>query len=146
MSRRLYVLDTPRRRSFVAGMVAKLVKGWRVEFKPPARSLPQNDAMWGALTSVSEQHKHGGIALSPADWRLVFLDYFWRLKNEDLRIVPNLSGNGFVPLSGRSTSDLSVEEMSEYLDLVHATGAEWGVQFHDGEGSGSGTTSPEIAA
>ncbi len=134
--RRAYILTTKDRRRFVADLVSKLEKFSRVEIKGPQRTIDQNSALWPALTDISEQHPHGGITLSPADWRLVFLDYFWRLKGEDMRLVPNLSGNGFVPLNGRSTSDLSVPEMSEFLDLIHATGAEWGVQFHDGQGGG----------
>jgi hypothetical protein len=112
--------------------VSKLTRGWRVEVKEPQRTLPQNDLMWAALTDVSEQHRHNGIELAPSDWRLVFLDAYWRMKKADLRLVPNLDGTGFVPLSGRSTSDLTVGEMSEFIDLIHATGAEWGVEFHDG--------------
>jgi hypothetical protein len=133
MDRRLYVLTTRERRAGVAAIVAKLEKFWRVEIKPPQRTLPQNDRLWATLTDVSEQHRHNGIALSPADWRLVFLDAFWRAKGEELRLVPNLDGTGFVPLSGRSTSDLTVPEMAELLALIEAFGAERGVVFHDGQ-------------
>jgi hypothetical protein len=146
MTRRLYILSTPARRKFVADVVSKLKKGWRVEVKEPQRTLPQNDKMWAALTDVSEQHKHNGIELSPSDWRLVFLDAYWRMKKADLRLVPNLDGTAFVPLSGRSTSDLSVPEMSEYIDLIHATGAEWGVKFNDGEEAGATEEAPSRAA
>jgi hypothetical protein len=137
MSRRLYVLSTPKQRAFVADVVKTLLKGWRVEIKPPVRTLPQNDLMWAALTDVSEQHDHNGVHLEPEDWKLVFLDYFWRLKNAELRLVPSIDGKGFVPLSGRSSSDLSKDEMSELIDLIHATGADWGVVFHDGAARGA---------
>lgn len=146
MSRRLYVLNSPARRKFVADVVSKLTKGWRVEVKEPQRTLPQNDKMWAALTDVSEQHPHGGVTLSPADWRLVFLDAFWRERGEELRIVPNLDGTGFVPLSGRSTSDLTVGEMSDYIELIQATGAGWGVEFHDGERPEVAQQAPPVAA
>lgn len=134
--RRAYVLTTRERRKNVALIVGSLEKFSRVEIKPPQRTVDQNSALWPALTDVSEQHLHNGIKLSPADWRLVFLDAFWRMKGEELRLVPNLDGTGFVPLSGRSTSDLSVSEMSEYIELIKATGAGWGVVFHDGQGGG----------
>ena len=145
MTRRLYVLTSPKQRAFVADVVSKLTRGWRVEVKEPQRTIPQNDLMWAALTDVSEQHKHNGIELAPSDWRLVFLDAYWRMKKADLRLVPNLDGTGFVPLSGRSTSDLTVGEMSEFIDLIHATGAEWGVEFHDGQG-GAGANNPRAEA
>lgn len=144
--RRAYILTTKERRANVASLVAKLEKFSRVEIKPPQRTRDQNSALWPALTDVSEQHAHNGIKLSPADWRLVFLDAFWRMKGEELRLVPNLDGTGFVPLSGRSTSDLTVPEMSELLDLIHAAGAGWGVVFHDGEQRAGGVNSPVCAA
>lgn len=136
MGRRLFVLNSPKQRAFVADVVSKLVRGWRVEIKPPVRTLPQNDAMWAALTDVAQQHAHNGLHLEPEDWKLVFLDYFWRLKNAEMRLAASLDGKSLVPLSGRSSSDLSKSEMSEFLDLIHAEGAGWGVQFHDGNEGG----------
>lgn len=146
MDRRAYVLTTKERRRNVAELVARLPQYSRVEIKGAQRTVDQNSALWPALTDISEQHEHHGMTLSPADWRLVFLDYFWRTKGEELRLVPNLSGSGFVPLDGRSTSDLSVPEMSEFLDLIHATGAEWGVQFHEDGQGGSGANNPRSEA
>jgi hypothetical protein len=146
VDRRLYILNTPGRRKFVADVVSKLTKGWRVEIKAPQRTLPQNDKMWAVLTDVSEQHTHGGIKLEPKDWRLIFLDAYWREKGEELRVVPNLDGTGFVPLSGRSTSDLSVDEMSEYIELIHMHGATWGVTFNDDGQGGSGANNPRAEA
>ena len=146
MDRRLYVLRSPKQRAFVATVVSTLLKGWRVEIKPPVRTLPQNDLMWAALTDIAEQHEHFGQSLEPKDWKLVFLDYFWRLKKEELRLVPAIGGKGFVPLSGRSSSDLGKEEMSEFIDLIHATGAEWGVEFHDDGQGGSGANNPRSEA
>ena len=49
------------------------------------------------------------------------------LKRE-VRMVPNLDGNGFVSL-GRSSSDLSKEEFSGLLDVVYEWGARNGVTF-----------------
>jgi hypothetical protein len=69
------------------------------------------------------------MKLSPADWKLIFLD---ALKRE-LRIVPNLDGTGFVNL-GRSSSDLSKEEMSDLLELITAWGVEHGIKFNDPAG------------
>ena len=78
------------------------------------------------LTEVSQQVPWHGVRLDPADWKLVFLD---ALKRE-LRMVPNLEGNGFVQL-GRSSSDLTKEEMSGLLELIAAFGARQGVKFKD---------------
>lgn len=147
MDRRAFILTTKERRKFVADQVAQLPKFSRVEIKGPQRTVDQNSAMWPTLTEVSEQHLHHGVRLTPEDWRLVFLDMFWRLKKADFRMVPNLTGDGFVQLSGRSTSDLTVPEMSEYIELIKATASqEWGVVFSDGQGSGEAQQAPPRAA
>jgi len=147
--RRAFILTSKERRKYVATLVASLEKFSRVEIKGPQRTLDQNSALWPTLTEVSEQHQHHGVTLTPEDWRLVFLDMFWRLKKAEFRMVPNLSGDGFVQLSGRSTSDLSVPEMSEYIELIKATASEeWGVVFHDGDqGGGTANNRPaEVSA
>jgi hypothetical protein len=146
MDRRLYVLNTREKRKAVALIVGSLERNWRVEIKRPQRTLPQNDRLWASLTDVSEQHQHAGVTLEPNDWKLVFLDAYWRFKGEELRLVPNLDGNGFVPLSGRSSSDLTKEEMSELLEMIYSKGAEWGVQFHDGQEPRDAQQAPSVAA
>lgn len=100
--------------------------GTRLEFKAPKRSLPQNDRMWAMLTDVATQLPWHGIKLSPDDWKLLFLD---SLKRE-LRMVPNLDGNGFVNL-GRSSSDLSKAEMTDLIEIIGMFGANHGVTFNE---------------
>lgn len=90
------------------------------------RSIPQNDRLWAMLTDVATQLPWHGLKLTPNDWKIVFLD---ALKRE-VRMVPNLDGNGFVNL-GRSSSDLSKEEMGELLSLIEAFGVQHGVEFRD---------------
>ncbi len=104
--------------------------GTRVEFKAPKRTTPQSDKMWAMLTEVADQVKHYGQKLTTDDWKLIFLDGLKRAKQEELRIVPNLDGTGFVNLS-TSSSDLSKDEMGELIDLIHAWGAQNGVVFAD---------------
>ena len=77
------------------------------------------------LTDVARQLPWHGQKLTPDDWKLVFLD---GIKGE-IRLVPNLDGNGFVSL--RRSSDLSKGEMGDLIDLIAAFGAEHGVQFGD---------------
>lgn len=102
--------------------------GTRVEIKAAKRSGAQNDKMWAMLTDVSEQLMWHGKRLRADDWKLMFLD---ALKRE-LRCVPNIDGTGFVNL-GRSSSDLSKQEMGDLLELISAFGAQHGVKFGDEE-------------
>jgi hypothetical protein len=126
MSRALVTLNGKADRERVAHWAMRVPPGSRVEFKAPRRTLPQNDRMWAMLTDVATQLSWHGVKLSPDDWKLMFLD---GLKRE-LRMVPNIDGTGFVNL-GRSSSDLSKEEMSDLFELIHAFGAKNGVVFHD---------------
>lgn len=128
MTRALIVLTSEQERQKAAHWASNLPDGTRIEFKKPRRSIPQNDRMWAMLTDVASQVPWHGLRLSPDDWKIVFLD---ALKRE-LRMVPNLDGSGFVNL-GRSSSDLSKEEMTDLIDLIHMFGAKHGVVFHDGE-------------
>ena len=126
MSRVLITLNGRFDRERAAALIAKAPAGTRVEFKASKRTLPQNDRMWAMLTDVAAQLPWHGVRLRPDDWKLIFLD---ALKRE-MRIVPNIDGNGFVNL-GRSSSDLSKTEMSELIELIFAFGAKHGVRFHD---------------
>ncbi len=126
MSRALVIIRSDDDRRKLASWAQKAPVGTRAEWKAPKRSIPQNARMWAMLTDVAQQLPWHGIKLTPDDWKLVFLD---ALKRE-VRMVPNIDGNGFVNL-GRSSSDLSREEMTDLMELIAAFGANHGVKFHD---------------
>jgi hypothetical protein len=119
--------DADRRRA--SQWCLKSPVGTRIGFKATKRSVPQNDRMYAMLGEVAAQMKHHGIPLKVDEWKLLFLD---ALKRE-VRVVPNLDGTGLVAL-GRSSSDLSKEEMAELLSLIEAWGTERGVYFNDPAG------------
>ena len=102
--------------------------GTRIVFHEPKRTLPQNDALWAALTDISRQKDYHGLKLTPEDFKLLFMDALDR----ETRMVPNLDGNGFVAL-GRSSSALSKEEMTGLLSLVYEWGNRNGVTFSVGD-------------
>lgn len=128
MSRATVILASLAERQRVADWAMRLPLNTRVEFKAPKRSLPQNDRLWAMLTEVALQVPYHGLKLTPDDFKLLFLD---ALKRE-VRMVPNLDGNGFVSL-GRSSSDLSKAEMSDLFLLIEKFGAEHGVVFREQE-------------
>ena len=126
MTRAVVVIRSEADRQKISTWAKNVKAGTTVTFKENKRSVPQSDKMWADLTDISKQVKWHGVTLDPEDWKLVFLD---ALKRE-LRMVPNLEGNGFVQL-GRSSSDLTKEEMSGLLELIAAFGARQGVKFND---------------
>lgn len=128
MSRATLILNSPAMRQKACRWAQIAPPGTRVEFKEAKRSTEQNSKMWASLTDIAAQLVWHGVKLSPDDWKLVFLD---ALKRE-VRIVPNIDGNGFVNL-GRSSSDLSKGEMSDLLEIIMAFGAKHGVVFSDPE-------------
>lgn len=128
MSRALIIIKGQIDRQRVARWAQQAPAGTRIEFKAAKRTIPQNDRMWAMLTDVAQQLPWHGVRLRPDDWKLIFLD---ALKRE-LRMVPNLEGTGFVNL-GRSSSDLSKQEMSDLMELIAAFGARHGVIFRDPE-------------
>jgi hypothetical protein len=126
LSRYLTTLRAETDRADALRIVSAAPLGSRVEVKAVKRTVPQNDRMWAMLTDVAMQLPWHGKKLTPDDWKLIFLD---ALKQEQ-RLVPNLEGNGFVTL-GRSSSDLSKEEMANLIDLISAWGVQHGVTFKD---------------
>lgn len=125
MSRALVTLWRREDRDRAHRWIDGVPNGTRVEFKEAKRSTDQNAKMWACLTDIASQVQWHGLKLSPDDWKLIFLD---ALKRE-VRMVPNIDGNGFVSL-GRSSSDLSKSEMSDLIELIYEFGARHGAQFH----------------
>lgn len=126
MSRAVVVLAGKQERDRAHAWIRSAPINSRIEFKAPRRSSDQNAMMWACLTDIARQVEWHTLKLSADDWKLIFLD---ALKAE-MRLVPNINGNGFVNL-GRSSSDLSKAEMSDLLELIMAFGAQHGVTFQD---------------
>lgn len=102
-------------------------RSYQIEAKPMTRTLEQNRLLWQCLTDISQQVIWHGQRLSPEDFKHIFSAAL-----NQQRVVPNLDGNGFVVL-GQSTSRMSVAQMSEMIELMHAFGAQNGVGFKDSE-------------
>jgi hypothetical protein len=124
MTRALLVLSSDEIRNKAVAWIRAAPPQTRVEFRAPKRTIPQNARMWAMLSEIAEQVPWHGLKLTPDDWKLIFLD---GLKKE-LRLVPNIDGNGFVNL-GRSSSDLSKQEMGDLMELIAMFGAKHGVRF-----------------
>ena len=126
MSRAMIILDNASQIARAIHWIGIAPKGTRVEFKKPQRSLDQNAKMWAMLTDIASQKEHRGRRYPPDDWKVIFLHALGR----ETRFVPALEGESFVPI-GQSSSDLSKEEMSDLIELMHSWGAANNVVFHD---------------
>jgi hypothetical protein len=126
MGRALLVLWNDAMKAKAIDWIRRAPKDTRVTFQGPKRTLDQNSRLWACLTEIAGQLQWHGQRLTPEDWKQVFLA---ALKQE-MRIVPNIHGDGFVQL-GRSSSDLSVEEMSDLMAIIEAFAARHGVKFRE---------------
>lgn len=126
MSRYLVTLNSSADRVRAVNIIAAAPAGARVEIKAAKRSTGQNSKLWAMLTDVAMQLPWHGQKIRPDDYKLLFLDALKREK----RLVPALEGDGFVDL-GRSSSDLSKDEMSDLLTLIESFGANHGVIFSE---------------
>ena len=121
MSRRAFILHKGTR-ALIRQWIDTAPDGHRVEIAEPVRSDSQNRIMWVYLTALSEQVKWHGQTLSPEDWK----DLLTAGLKRELRMVPNLDGNGFVSLGAR-TSTMTKAEFSDLLELIQAFAAREGV-------------------
>lgn len=126
MSRAVLVLASDAIRQKARGWILSAPRLTRVEFRAPRRTLPQNARMWAMLTDIASQLPWHGLKLSAEDWKLILLDALGR----EVRLAPNIEGTGLVNL-GRSTSELTVQEMSDLMELIAAFGARHGVVFQE---------------
>jgi hypothetical protein len=126
VSRALLVLANKAIREKAARWVAELPEGTRVTFQEPKRTLPQNARMWASLTDISTQVEHFGRRYPTDTWKCIFLHALGR----ETQFVPSLDGNDSVAI-GQSSSDLSVREMADLLEVIYAFGAANGVVFQE---------------
>jgi hypothetical protein len=125
MSRATVVITGDASRQKAIHWASRAPVGTRIDFKEAKRSLPQNDKLWATLTDVAVQVEWYGQKLTPDDWKDMFTASLRKA-----RVVPGIDAGTFV-LLGLHTSDMSKDEMSNLIELIHAFGAERGVVFHD---------------
>ena len=126
IGRHIFHLDREARRPVLAKWVEKLPVGAVVEFRDRKRSEEQNDKMWPMLRELSAQVAVKGEYHSPEWWKNVFLVMLGR----ELEWGPAPGGMGFIPCITGS-SQLTLKEFSDLLELIHKFGTENGVVFKE---------------
>jgi hypothetical protein len=132
MSRANLTLDSTARRELAIDWVRKAKTGSRVEFKGPARSVDQNSRFWAMLTDCAVQGRVEGRRYNTEQWKIMFMTAFAEERGLEIKHLPALNRVGMIP-AGRSSSDLSVAEMSDLMEWISAWGTENGIKFHDQE-------------
>lgn len=124
------VLDGRAKRELAVAWISKAPTGTRVEFKAPKRNIAQNDRFWAMLTDVARQRAINGRKYTVDDWKVMFLAAYAETVGQEIRHLPAIHRAGMVSC-GRSSSDLSVKEMSEVIELMFTWGAENGIVWSD---------------
>ncbi|CAB4132007.1 Recombinase NinB [uncultured Caudovirales phage] len=106
------------------GAIDRAPDGYVIEIKPPKRSLEQNARLWASLNEIAQNVVWHGKKLSSDEWKIIFSA---ALKKQE--VMPGIDG-GFVAM-GQSTSNMTIKEMSEMLEIIYVFGAQHDVIFKE---------------
>jgi len=100
-----------------------------LEIKAADKSRDQEEKYHAMIGEIAKQAKHIGASWDAESWKRLLVDQF--CKDTGLKtgvVMPNLSGDGIVQL-GFQTRKFTKEQASEFVEWLHAWGAEHGVTF-----------------
>lgn len=145
MTRFIVPLNTLADRRLAQRAIERAPAGYVADIHESKRSDEQNRALWSLLNQIVRQRPtHNGVRMDAELYKAVFLNAL----GVELRMVPNLDGNGFFPLGYRS-SQLTKSQFADLLELILAWAAREGLtinHFDDGQGRGSANNASSEAA
>jgi hypothetical protein len=117
------VILTSQNRDIAKQLVESAADGMVLEIRKPKRSLDQNRYYWAILTDISEQVVPGK-AYEPSMWHEYLRALFLPEKMVELP-------DGSMKMLEASTSELRVNEFTDYLEKVIKWSAEHHVVFSE---------------
>lgn len=124
-TRQTVTIHGPDDRQRIATWARNVETGTVVTFRKKSRSTEQSAKMWAMLHEVSEQVEWYGQKIDAEDWKDMFTASL-----RHARVVPGIDKGTFVPL-GMRTSTMTIEEMTNLIELIYAFGAEHNVVFKE---------------
>lgn len=118
------ILNGGRQRELVKRYADVAPEGYVVEFRPPGRTLSQNNKLWAMLTEISRS-KPNGLVYTPDQWKHLFLSAM----NYEVLYMEGLNGEP-VPVSP-STRGFTSRQMSDVIEYIYTYCAENGVCLRD---------------
>ena len=104
-----------------------------LEIKEANKSREQEEKYHAMIGEIAKQAQHLGAKWDAESWKRLLVDQFCRDNNIKTGVViPNLSGDGIVQL-GFQTRKFTKEQASEFVEWLHAWGAEHGVVYEVNE-------------
>jgi hypothetical protein len=104
-----------------------------LEIKEANKSREQEEKYHAMIGEIAKQAQHLGAKWDAESWKRLLVDQFCR--DNDIKtgvVIPNLSGDGIVQL-GFQTRKFTKEQASEFVEWLHAWGAENGVTYEVNE-------------
>jgi hypothetical protein len=100
-----------------------------MEIKAADKSRDQEQKYHAMISEIATQAQHMGSKWDAESWKRLLVDQF--CKDTGLKtgaVIPNLAGDGIVQL-GMQTRNFTKEQASEFVEWLHAWGAEHGVTY-----------------
>ena len=114
---------TKYNRELAHQMIDSAPDGHVIEVKPAKRSLEQNRLYWAILSDISVQVVHGK-SYEPSIWHVYFKQLFLPDQVQELP-------DGSLHVSPPSSSKMTLEQFSEYVDKVTHWAIEHEVRLSD---------------
>ena len=131
---RFQLTDEKQAKALMTGLWPKVLKALQtkqltLEIKDATKSRHQEEKYHAMIGEVAKQAQHLGAKWDAESWKRLLVDQF--CKDNGLKtgaVIPNLSGDGIVQL-GMQTRNFTKEQASEFVEWLHAWGAEHGVTY-----------------
>jgi hypothetical protein len=96
-----------------------------------SRTAEQNEKYHAMIGEIAKQAQHLGAKWDAKDWKRLLVQKFCKdYKMAGGRIIPNLDGDGIVQLDFQ-TRKFTKEQGSQFIEWLHAWGAEHGIVFKE---------------
>lgn len=113
----------PTQKAYAKSLIDEAPEGYVMKLGKETRRDAQNRKLWALLADIQRQVPEMN-GFSREDIKLRFLDAL----GSELRFLPKLEGQGMFPVGHRS-SELTVEQFSGLIELIHAYGANHNVRW-----------------
>ena len=131
---RFQLTDEKQAKALMTGLWPKVLKALQskqltLEIKDATKSRHQEEKYHAMIGEIAKQAQHLGAKWDAESWKRLLVDQF--CKDNGLKtgaVIPNLSGDGIVQL-GLQTRNFTKEQASEFVEWLHAWGAEHGVTY-----------------
>jgi len=128
------LINESQAKTLMTGLWPKVLKALQtkqltLEIKDATKSRHQEEKYHAMIGEVAKQAQHLGAKWDAESWKRLLVDQF--CKDNGLKtgaVIPNLAGDGIVQL-GMQTRNFTKEQASEFVEWLHAWGAEHGVTY-----------------